>query len=121
MKNLINYDLEEIQYPRKRNEYFLTTNYSVFRKYYGNHVKGCTICGFNRGCNMRDKHRHYGGKIYEDGRVEIDRSPNWKLYKKVKHQYVYAPLKKDVYPRSGFSLRRLDYTYFDYKVKQNKQ
>lgn len=118
MKNLINYDLEEIKYPRKRNEYSMTTNRSVYKKCFSNRERYCTFCGWNRGCNAK-RNKFYGGEIYKDGEIVVDRFPSWKLYKKTKKQWVYSPLEKDVTELSAirFYLDIRDYQYFSFKKK----
>lgn len=117
MKNLINYDLEEIENPRKRNEYSMTTNRSVYKKCFSNREKYCSFCGWNRGCNAR-RNKFYGGEIYDNGEVIVTRYPSWKFYKKTKKQWVYSPLKKDVseFSATRYSLDR-DYAYFSFIKK----
>ena len=73
---------------KEKLEYYETTNRNLFNKHYKKKYSGCSICGWNSGCN--NKNSHYGGHSILKKVTRI-KYPSWKLVSKKTKQWMEKP------------------------------
>jgi hypothetical protein len=92
MKNLVRFDLDEFETPRKRDVKHVTTDNATVNQIRKDELASCSYCSWNKGCNARHKRKYYGSSWRDN---EKPRYPNWKLASKAKRQWGRGKLKKE--------------------------
>ena len=123
MKNLKNVSIEEIEAPRKRNSLNYTTTNNTHKRYYKESFVYCDFCGWNRGCNNRDK-SYYGYSYHNSPEKSKLRYPSWKLASNAKKQWDRGELnivEQDTFEHDyGYIDHRLRYIYISILIKNDR-